>query len=102
MKGLITISCILLTLSSNSAMAFSVDGKRLRIGDHVSEIYDRWGSPQYRITSDKTCNPYKAKECSYSRLVWERNGRYYMVQEIRSRIIKMKSTSNESLLRKSF
>ena len=91
----------LLTLST-SCLAINVNGQQVGIGDHLSKIYDEWGSPQYRVTSDKTCHPYDKKKCSYSRLVWKRGNTFYMVQEIRSNIINIKTTQSESNIRKAF
>lgn len=102
MKKLLISAGLLVVAICNTAYAFNVDGKYIKVGDHLSVIYDRWGSPQYRITSDKTCHAYKPNECSYSRLVWKRGDTFYIVQEIRANIIKTKTTRNEKDIRKAF
>lgn len=98
------IMCILLSCISlySQAGSINVNGVSVGIGDHLSKIYDGWGSPQYRVTSDKTCHPYDKKKCSYSRLVWKRHHHYYLVQEIRSKIINISTTQSEKNIRKSF
>lgn len=100
-KMLLALSLLFMTTVA-CASSMNVNGQYVRVGDHLSRIYDQWGSPQYRVTSDKTCHVFDKKKCSYSRLVWKREGVFYMVQEIRSRIIKMKATRSESEIRKSF
>lgn len=102
MKKIILIAALLVISTSSFARSLNVDGVSVGIGDHLSKIYDGWGSPQYRVTSDKTCHPYDKKKCSYSRLVWKRSNTFYLVQEVRSKIIKISTTKSEANIRKAF
>ena len=96
--------CLLfsLVIMPVSARSLNVEGKSVKIGDHLSAIWDRWGSEQYRILSDKTCHPKNPRICSYSRLVWKRGDTFVMVQEVRAKIINIKTTKNDKALRASF
>lgn len=99
----IIIGITLMALTANcTAGSINVNGVYVGIGDHLSKIYDGWGSPQFRVTSDKTCHPFDKKKCSYSRLVWKRDNTFYLVQEIRSKIINISSTKSEADIRKPF
>jgi len=100
-KIIFTIIVMALTANSNAG-SISVNGVTVGIGDHLSKIYDGWGSPQYRVTSDKTCHPFDKKRCSYSRLVWKRDNTFYLVQEIQSKIINIRTTRSEADIRKPF
>lgn len=102
MKKIILTIALMAATANCTAGSLNVDGVSVGIGDHLSKIYDGWGSPQYRVTSDKTCHPYDKKKCSYSRLVWKRNNTFYLVQEVRSKIIKISTTKSEANIRKAF
>lgn len=102
MKKLILCVLLSVVVIPASARSLNVEGKTVKIGDHLSAIWDRWGSEQYRILSDKTCHPKNPRVCSYSRLVWKRGDTFVMIQEIRAKIINIKTTKNDKELRTPF
>lgn len=95
------IAAIAVTLSTNTLAHSSIREKGTLIsnGDDLNAVYKLWGSPNFNVRSEKTCNrviKLKKTYCSSSRKVWKRGNRFWMVQHSGSLIIKIDWTRFES------
>ncbi len=95
------IAALAVTLSTNTLASSSIREKGVLIsnGDHLNEIYQLWGNPNFNVRSEKTCNrviKLKKTYCSTSRKVWKKGNRFWLVQHSGSLIIKIDWTRFES------
>lgn len=100
------IFLILLLLAENSIAGFRMDdGSRIGAGDNISLLYAQWGRETMRASSKRTCNriiKLKREYCSTRRLIWQRDGRYMMVQVLGQMIIKTGWTRSQRELKAAF
>ena len=81
------------------------DGSRIGAGDNIHLIYAHWGREAMRVSSKKTCNriiKLKREYCSTRRLIWQREGRFMMVQVTGQMIIKTGWTRSQRALKAAF
>jgi hypothetical protein len=100
------IVLMLLLLAENSIAGFRMDdGSRVGAGDNISLLYAQWGREVMRVSSKRTCNriiKLKRDYCSTRRLIWQRDGRYMMVQISGQMIIKTGWTRSQRELKTVF
>lgn len=93
--------------------SFSIQAHALRLpngelitpGDSISSVYQQWGNPSIRATTEKTCGKVitlKETYCSNSRLIWKKGDTYWMFQMRNSMVIKIKWTRNKRYITKKF
>lgn len=96
----------LLLISCNSIAGIRLDdGSLASAGDDISLVYTSWGREAMRVRSERTCNRIirlKKEYCSTKRLIWQREGRYLMVQLSGSMIIKTGWTRSARRLKERF
>ncbi|MBN1005334.1 hypothetical protein [Amphritea pacifica] len=81
------------------------DGSLIHAGDNIESLYAHWGKEQQRLISKETCNhiiQLKRKYCSTRRYIWQRNGRYMLVQVSGRMIIKTGWTRSKRSLTEPF
>ncbi|UTW02700.1 hypothetical protein KDX31_15300 [Amphritea atlantica] len=97
---------ILLLLASHCSAGLRMeDGSLIKAGDNIDTLYAYWGKEQQRLVSQRTCNhiiQLKRQYCSTRRYIWQRNGRYMLVQVSGRMIIKTGWTRSKRALTESF
>ncbi len=81
------------------------DGSLVGAGDNIDQLYDHWGKESQRLVTEKTCNriiALKREYCSTRRLIWQRDGRYMLVQVSGRMIIKTGWTRSQRELKAAF
>lgn len=81
------------------------DGSLVNAGDNIDLLYRHWGKENLRLVSEKTCNriiSLKQDYCSTRRLIWQREGRYMLVQVSGRMIIKTGWTRSQRELKTAF
>ncbi len=96
---------LLLLINTCEAGIRMEDGSLVDAGDNIYTLYQQWGKEDLRLVSEKTCNhiiSLKERFCSKRRLIWQRDGRYIMVQVYGWMIIKTSWTRSERALKDAF
>jgi len=74
-------------------------------GDSIQSVYQQWGAPTIRATTERTCGKviaHKKTYCSTRRLIWQQGDTYWMFQVHGNMVIKLRWTRNKRVLKKKF
>ena len=96
MKRFALCLILLIPFSSFANNIRDASGPLIREGSPVKSLEKLWGKPDFKLTTEKVCHRIDVKKiCSTKRAVWQRDGKYWLVQYKGGRIIKIGWTRRE-------
>jgi hypothetical protein len=96
MKLLTAAFCVLFCTSLSANNIRDASGQLIREGSPLKSLEKLWGKPSFKLTTDTVCHRIDVKKvCSKKRAVWQRDGKYWLVQYKGGRIIKIGWTRRE-------